>query len=228
MGLVTRGRIFNYSRIIKPGVFQFIPKTTPMKSLLPVLLVSFVAGSYAQPVSCGLTAVYEHQRKLVKLKWSHTNPRVIAYVIQGSSDNKNWLTVHQLRFSKTQEARFLSYSDATVATGKNYYRLKSILKDGSFTLSSPITVIIGEPGNNWLMYPVPVRDVLNLQYNGNELIRGVISVFIRHTNGRVFHKLRYASSTRQIQVPVSNLGRGTYDIRIMVNDQLVWNQRFTK
>ncbi len=199
-----------------------------MKLLLLLLLVSFFAGTYARPVSNGLTAVYEHQRKLVKLKWSHNNPRVIAYIIQISSDSNTWVAVHQVKISKPGQNHFLSYSDAKVAVGKNYYRLKSILLDGNISVGPTITVIIGEPGNKWVMYPVPVRDVLNLQYNGNELIRGVISVFIRHINGRAFHKLRYSSSTRQIQVPVSNLGRGTYDIRIVINNQLVWNQRFAK
>lgn len=101
-------------------------------------------------------------------------------------------------------------------------------KSGVATYSNSILVIIGRPGNNWLMYPVPIKTVLNLQYNGTEAISGVISVFIRTMRGQVVNRLRLASTSRFISIPVDNLGRGTYDIQILIKDDVVWNQRFIK
>jgi hypothetical protein len=92
-----------------------------------------------------------------------------------------------------------------------------------------VMVIIGETGNSWLMYPVPVGPVLTLQYNGTVAVTGVISIVIQSlASGTIFTRLRVASNTRLIQIPVANLGRGTYDIRIYINNQVVWNQRFIK
>ena len=78
------------------------------------------------------------------------------------------------------------------------------------------------------MYPVPVKDVLTLEYRGIESIKGVINVFIQQPSGRIVYRLRSSSLNKKITIPVDNLGRGIYDIRIIVQGEIVWNQRFVK
>jgi hypothetical protein len=119
---------------------------------------------------------------------------------------------------------FSHFSFANVT--KKDFHIQFVAADQNHLYPYPIK--IRQPGNSWLMYPVPAGDVLNLRYQGVEPIRGVINVLIRHINGRIFHKLRFASTTRQIQIPVNNLGAGIYEIKIMVNDEIIWNQRFVK
>lgn len=199
-----------------------------MKSLLAIILFGMSMPGNQPIISPGLTVVYEHKQQLVKLKWNHNDKQVVRYVLQRSADESRWAEVYSIKMDDPSQYKFISYYDNQVAAGKNYYRLKAILSNGSQEFTPSIMVIISKPGNSWLMYPVPVTDVLNLQYNGNALITGVISVVIRRMNGQVYHQLRFASSTRLIQVPVSNLGSGTYDVRIIVNNQVVWNQRFVK
>ncbi len=109
---------------------------------------------------------------------------------------------------------------------KNHLQAPFVAADQNHNFSTPFKA--RQPENTWLVYPVPVRDILNLRYQGNKPIRGVINIVIRHINGRIFHKLRFASSSRHIQVPVSNLGAGIYEITIMVNDETMWNQRIVK
>lgn len=199
-----------------------------MKPLLALLLISFGTKDQAPAIAPTLTVVYEHRRQLVKLKWHHGDKGIVRYFLQSSRDTYSWIIIAQIPVIPPQQDKFFSYTDTRVAAGKNYYRLKVVGADGSIKYSSSLMVIIGQPGKSWLIYPVPVKDVLNLQYNGNELIKGVITVIIQHINGRIFHKLRYASSARQVQIPVDNLGSGIYDIRIVINDEVVWNQRFVK
>lgn len=198
-----------------------------MKSLLAIILFGIPVQN-SEIISPGLTAVYEHKQQLVKLKWNHNDKQVIRYILQRSADNNEWVNVYDIKIAEPSYYKFISYYDNQVVMGRNYYRLKAVLSKGSPVFTPSIMVIIGKPGNNWLMYPVPVKDVLNLQYNGNALITGVISVTIQRMNGQVYQQLRFASSTRLIQIPVSNLGSGTYDVRISVNNQVVWNQRFVK
>jgi hypothetical protein len=199
-----------------------------MKYLLAGFLFFYAYTSSAQMIPPGLTAVYEHQQKIVKLKWQHNDAGVIRYTLQRSADNSHWTDIYSIKMEEPQYYKFISYFDNQVATGRNYYRLKASFADKSTDFTPSIMVIIGQPGNNWVIYPVPVRDYLNLQYNGNQLITGVITVIIQRMNGQVYHNLRFASSTRFIQIPVSNLGSGTYDIRIIINKKVVWNQRFVK
>jgi hypothetical protein len=199
-----------------------------MKNLLFAFLLAIAMPASAQMVSPGLTAVYEHQQKLVKLKWQHNDNQVARYTLQRSTNNSQWQDIYQLKMDEPQYYKFISYFDNQVATGRNFYRLKATLLDKTIEYTSSIMVIIGQPGNNWVMYPVPVRDYLNLQYNGNQLITGVLTVIIQRMNGQVYHNLRFASSTRFMQIPVNNLGSGTYDIRIIINKRVVWSQRFVK
>ncbi|RYY71406.1 MAG: hypothetical protein EOO13_03290 [Chitinophagaceae bacterium] len=199
-----------------------------MKTLLAIFLLSLAQLKSNSIISPGLTAVYEHKQQLVKLKWQHNDKQVSRYILQRSADNNRWTDLYEARLDQPAYYKFISYYDNQVQSGRNYYRLKAILSSGSQELTASIMVIIGKPGNSWLMYPVPVKDVLNLQYNGNALITGVVGVVIQRMNGQMYQQLRYASSTRLIQIPVGNLGSGTYDIRISVNNKVVWNQRFIK
>ncbi len=90
-------------------------------------------------------------------------------------------------------------------------------------------VIQGNSENKWTMFPVPIGSILNLQYMGSGALQGVITVLIQSvSSGTIFTKLRLASTTRTVQIPVSNIGKGIYDIRIFIGNDVVWNQRFSK
>lgn len=137
---------------------------------------------------------------------------------------------HFLRINlvKPQQSKSINFADEQPGQGKNYYKLKGIYLNASTQFTPAIIVIIGQHPNNWLLYQVPVREVLNLQCNGTAPISGVIAVFIQSAAGRAFHKLRFSSNTRLISIPVANLGKGVYDISIVVKGKIMWNQRFVK
>ncbi|MEJ7625291.1 MAG: hypothetical protein WKF35_00390 [Ferruginibacter sp.] len=175
----------------------------------------------------GLTAVFNSRQNNVSIKWQHTDNRVSSYTLQRSSDNVSWTDIISITATSLQKNKIAKYTDSQTVAGKGYYRLKIHISQ-AVSLSNSIMVIIGDPGNNWLMYPVPVNTVLNLQYNGSDLIPGVITVIIRTIKGQVLKNLRLSSTTRFIQIPVDNLGRGTYDIQIIIGNEVVWNQRFIK
>lgn len=199
-----------------------------MKRFVAYLIFYGVFFTNGQVISPGLTAVYEHQRHKVKLKWNHNDKRVVAYILQNSANNVSWLNMHRIAIKNPQLYKFINVSDENPGDGRTYYRLQVIFPDGSVSSTPSILVIIGKQGNNWLMYPVPVKDILHLQYNGNALIKGVIAVIIQNASGKIFHQLRFASSTRLIRIPVNNLGKGVYDVRIVIENNVVWNQRFIK
>ena len=200
-----------------------------MKNFLTFLLLIIALSGHAQNASPSLTAVYEDNRQLVKLKWNHNDISITTYILQRSSDNYSWVDLFKIPITLPEENTFKTYKDQKPLPGKNFYRIKAILNNGNSSYSQSITVIIGKPGNNWIMYPVPVRDILNVEYNGNNLISGVIGITIQNMVTRqIFHKLRMASTNRLIQIPVSNLGRGLYLINISIGNEVVWHQQFSK
>jgi hypothetical protein len=198
-----------------------------MKTYLVILFLSlhFVCLAWTEPA---LTAVFDSRKNNVSIKWQHTDETVVQYVVQRSADNFSWSDIHKENAGDIKKNKMVKFTDPTPATGKGYYRLKVYHSPTQFDYTKSIMIIIGNPGNNWLMYPVPVKTMLNLQYNGSELIPGVISVFIQTMKGQVITRLRLASTTRLIQIPVDNLGKGVYDIRIVIQNAVVWNQRFVK
>lgn len=174
------------------------------------------------------SAVYNSRKQAVAIKWQHNSADIKTYVVQQSSGNKIWTDIALQEVSRPAEPRSFYFEQKKISTGENRYRLKCIYQDGRIEYSLDVLVIIGALDKSWVMYPVPVTDLLTLDYRGTEIIKGVINVLIQQPTGKIFTKLRYASLSRQIRIPVDNLPKGIYDIRIIVQDEVIWDQRFVK
>ena len=199
-----------------------------MKPYLAFFLISIQSICVAFSQSPGLTAVFDSKRNNVSIKWQHTDLNIKEYILERSADNFTWSEIFHGVAVNFKKDKITKFTDQEASPGKSYYRLKVTRPATTASYSIPIMVIIGKPGNNWLMYPVPVTTLLNLQYNGSETITGVISVFIRTMKGQILTRLRLASTSRLIQIPVDNLGSGIYDIQIIIHEEVIWNQRFIK
>ena len=176
-----------------------------------------------------LTAIYEKEKNAIKLRWQHIDQTISSYTIQRSSDNTIYKDICIKKLTDIVIGDFIKYTDDKISPGKNYYRLKLNRMGLSSLIYPPVMVIQGSGENKWAMFPVPVGPILNLQYMGSGALQGVITVFIQSvSSGTVFIKLRLASTTRTIQIPVSDIGKGVYDIRILIGNDIVWNQRFSK
>ena len=196
---------------------------------ITISTILFVAGCYAfAQHKTTLTALFDPNTKTIKLRWQNIN-NAVSYCLQSSKDNNTFTDIFLFKATDLNKGDFIKYTDSKPVEGKNYYRLK-IYKDNKTVESLPSVMLVsGNTENAWVIYPVPVGPILNLQYNGNSAIEGVIIVFIQSvTSGTIFTRLRLASTTRKITIPISNIGKGTYDIRIHVSNNIVWNQRIIK
>lgn len=179
-------------------------------------------------IASAITAFYDTKKKAVIIQWQQKISGAKTFIIQRSADNFNWVDIARMENVNLSNTVNYLYSDSKPKPGENYYRLKSISEKNETIYSSSIMVITGNTDFNWAMYPVPVKDVLTLQYKGTKKITGVINVFIQNIQGKILCRLRSASNTTLIHIPVSNLGKGIYDIRIVIEDEIIWNQRFVK
>ena len=199
-----------------------------LKTLFLIVLFGIQYPGFCKNTIPDFTAVYDNRKNAVKIKWQTKSPGIKAFIIQRSSDNKTWADIALRQVNNSTENKIYYFEDSKPIAGENYYRLKCIDVNDKPEYTLGIMVIIGSSGYNWIMYPVPVRDVLTLQYRGLEIIKGVISVLIQNSSGNIITRVRSASLTKVIQIPVGNLGRGIYDVRIIVEDEIIWNQRFVK
>ena len=141
--------------------------------------------------SPNLTAEYNKRNKVVSIKWQNTESRVTAYILQRSADNNTWKDIYTVASAKFSKKKLEKFFDQYPQPTKNYYRLKMSMEGSVVEYSPTIVVIIGNTANSWVMYPVPVRDVLNLQYNGSDAISGVISIFIQNMHGYILLRNDY-------------------------------------
>ncbi|MGC4102024.1 T9SS type A sorting domain-containing protein [Ferruginibacter sp.] len=183
---------------------------------------------YSSAATPGISAAYDAKKKAVYIRWQYKEPGIKTFIIQRSSDNNNWTDIALQATPGFTTAREFQYYDYKAVTGQNYYRLKCVTEKEKEEYSAAVMVITGGGAGNWVMYPVPVTDVLTLQYKGTEKIAGVVNVFIQNVTGRIITRLRSGSLNTTIRIPVDNLGKGVYDVRIVIEDEVVWNQRFVK
>jgi hypothetical protein len=193
-----------------------------------IFLIGFNFSSFGSSLVPEFTAVYISRKKTVEIKWQHLSALVKTYVLQRSKDNITWTDIALQEIDAAKTNRSFYFNDKNFAVGENYYHLKYIYTDGKTANGSNVVVMITSATNNWVMYPVPVTSLLTLEYRGTEPIRGVINVIIQQPTGRVFSKLRCSSLSKQIKIPVDNLPKGIYDVRILVQDEIIWDQRFVK
>ncbi len=175
------------------------------------------------------TATYEKDKKAVYIQWQHLYKNAVSYTLQSSRDNTFFTDIFTKQNTNIYFKTIISYYDKTITGEKIYYRLKINLNDSLFETTLPITVTLNVTENSWLIYPLPAREFLHLKYIGNGTIDGVISIYIQRINsGVIYSRLRLASNTKNIIIPITNLGSGIYNIHASIGNRAGWNQQFNK
>jgi len=199
-----------------------------IKTLLVVTLLGIQYHGFGANSLPALTAGFDSRKNAVVVKWENNSTDIKTYILQKRINNSGWSDIAVEDPDQHKATVPFYFEEKKPAGGEYYYRLKCILYNGKTIYSLAILVIIPASTAGWVMYPVPVKDLLTLEYRGAENIKGVINVFIQQSSGRVITRLRSASVNRIIKIPVDNLGKGIYDIRIVVLGNIVWNQQFVK
>lgn len=189
---------------------------------IPAILISQFGS---KPDTENMTVVYNENSGYVEIKYILDNtPEKETVTLQRSNNNINWKDI------STQKAKrnSLNFTDRNPTAGKTWYRFKLLTKKNILQYSSTCTVLIHEPKDDWVVFPNPVQDELKLQYKGVQSIKGVLNVFIYTSNGNILRRKRFASNQRTLQIPVQDLARGIYTVRIYVQDELVGFEQFSK
>jgi hypothetical protein len=175
-----------------------------------------------------LKAVFNEQANEIKINWDKIDNNIRQFTLQYSTDDRNWKDLARQTVTDFYNKQVFQFFHRQPARGKNYYRLKITYASLSIGFSSSVLVNAAPVTKQWTIYPVPVGDVLTLEYLGAQKIMGVINVFILGVNGNIITRLRCSSLNKIINIPVGNLGRGIYDIRIIILDEITWSERFVK
>jgi len=175
-----------------------------------------------------IAASYDVAVNVITISWKNDEPCTEMFILQGSEDEEEWTNLDTLYNSPEFYNREVLWEYRTPVEGGSSYRIKAFIDDYNFTFSKAVYVK-GKPSLfEWIVDDSSGNDKLILQYEGKGRIKGVINVVMQNLGGQSFFKSRFSSNTKTIEIPIANLGKGKYDIRLTVEGEIIWRQRFKK
>ncbi len=114
------------------------------------------------------------------------------------------------------------YLDRSYQNGSNFYRLKQVDVEGSFSYSHVVLIQVDDEGQISL-YPNPVKKELNVQFPEN--MRGACTLKMYDTNGRkVIDQAIILNNESSIRIHVNELATGIYWLEV-VDGERVWRMK---
>ena len=156
---------------------------------LPVTLASFNAKAAG---------------RMANLDWATASEANNAYFdVERSADARSFTSLGR---GTTAARQTYSFTDEVPANGANYYRLKQVDTDGTFSYS-PVRVVLIRNNGELTILGNPVSTELNV----SGLVAGSTSELV-DMNGQVRHRQTIADD--QMQVNVRSFASGTYLLRV--------------
>ena len=187
-----------------------VRKVTP--STLPVLLNGFVAKAYSS--------------NSIITQWSSATEINSSYFeVQHSADGVNFEYVGTV-YAKGEGGSSYQLVDNNPTEGINYYRIKMVDKNGSYTYTNVVNVSLNQANYSLLLYPVPVKDnLIALIRNGKAELASVQIVDIY---GKVIlqKQIQLGTGINKIMLNTASLAKGSYIL--VVRGENVRQQQFVK
>ena len=188
--------------------FPVVARFTLGNSALPVTWLSFGGKLKETKIELNWVTASEQQNYMFEIEKS-TNPKYFERIgqVKGNGD-VNFKNEYQ-------------FIDNQPFAGINYYRLKQIDFNGTFSYSKIIAVINDiEVEQSLNIYPNPAINQINIQLSDSK--SAVSNVFIYGIDGRLF---KHQNTTT---IDVSNFNSGTYIIEVQDKDDRVFRKLFVK
>jgi len=154
-----------------------------------------------------------------KLSWSTATEVNLAYfVIQRSTDGKTFSALDKVAASGNKSGSNYAYLDAANASGKVYYRLQMVDKQGNIAYSNVVAITLNS-GISFTVYPNPVRNIMSLRVNNDK--SETVTVQVIDLLGKVLtqQQAQLNAGTNTLSLNVSSLASGSYVVVIKGESQ---------
>lgn len=189
-----------------------------------------------QAVPCSTLAVdlldFEGEATTVgnQLSWTTASEEDHShFTLEHSTDGINFTTITTINgVGNSYSTTYYDFTHKNAPAGINYYRLMVTDINGESQMAAAvITLHRGELETSLVnLYPIPVQDYLNVDYisTGTET-----QIQLYTVEGRLIQAVSVASSSglNQVQLPVADLPKGVYIIRMVENGEAI-TQKFIK
>jgi hypothetical protein len=134
------------------------------------------------------------------------------FEVERSADGNSFEKIGTVKSTDNPNTYNFLFTDNNILTGKSYYRLKILQKDGSFTYSKIVT-LSNQPANSiYSISPNPAVDYFIIHGTGNSK---KVDIEIYDAGGRKVKELPHqAFSNNSIKIGVHDLVPGSYFVII--------------
>jgi hypothetical protein len=170
---------------------------------LPLTLLSF---------SAKLT-----QQKTVDLDWTTASEvNINRFELEASTDGLNWTKIHeQLSTAVTNGGSNYHHTDHHPSNGINYYRLKIVENDNTFSYSNIQAVNIGAQPGQLSIYPNPTEHGITIELTSID--QDIAYLQLSDVLGRTLmanHTVELSPGFNLVPLDISNLTSGTYILQV--------------
>jgi hypothetical protein len=174
----------------------------PFSALLPVPLYSFTAAP---------------QGSNVLLSWQvGTELNLQGYDVEFSTNGRNWNNIGNVAAAGRSGYQFVHTAPVS---GFNYYRIKSVDKDGKFEYSEIRRVNFGRAGAISI-YPNPAKNDVNITVTGS-FVNKAATISIIAMDGKLLQQKRINAMSQTETINVSALSSGKYMVRIVTDAEVI-------
>jgi len=190
--------IGTYGYIQVPGNTNNFWQYTP--TLLPLVLINFTI---------------QKENSGVKLLWqTATEQNTSQFIIEHSTNGESFSSLGIITTTgNSSSIKNYFFTDAQPLTGTNFYRLKMVDRDGKFTYSNIIAVIIDGKNISFQIFPNPARNILFVQVNG-ENENATIQI-IDATGKKLKEQKVTLNGNTSLSFDIKNLPKGMYNLLLL-------------
>ena len=141
-------------------------------------------------------------------------PNVKTFIVERNNGNNDFAEIGRVKCDYTVSAGLYSLLDPE-PKNKNYYRLKFIYLDGTFSYSNTVALHKNVSFGHVQVYPNPVHDVLNIDFKG--IYGHGYKITLLSTLSQVVKEIKFTSTySNYLQIiRTKNTSSGMYILKII-------------
>ncbi|MEP7109908.1 MAG: T9SS type A sorting domain-containing protein [Ferruginibacter sp.] len=189
--------------------------------------ITYQTNIMATPLPVAFTALKGYQlNNKIFIDWKVENEiNIDKYEVERSANGKEFIKLNTMAgLGKNSSYNNYSWIDDNPISGNNFYRIKSVDRDGSKKSSQVIKITTGKTGTGSItVYPNPVKsNLINLQFTNQPT--GIYQVRLINNNGQVAFSGRLPVNSANISQTLftnKKLASGIYQLEIKSPDNTI-------
>jgi hypothetical protein len=157
----------------------------------------------------------EEKNSAVYLQWATgTEENTRSFIIEYSTNGTNFKAVGDVAATNNPSGSAYTFLHQAPESGVAYYRIKQTDKDGQYSWSKIVMLLIGKSQQSPVLFPNPAKDVVHLLLPENYIAE---QIAISDANGRLIKTISLMNRASVHSIPVGGLKKGYYFISIKNN-----------